>query len=568
MHRDRPDQRDQLHLRHHRHQRQRHRPRGHRGPRRRRCARSAAHPSATAGHTSASVSWTAPASDGGSAITGYTVTASPGGATCTTTGALTCTVTGLTNGTSYTFAITATNAVGTGPASAATTAVTPAPGPPTAPRTPTAVAGNARASVSWTAPASDGGSPITGYVVTASPGGASCVTSTLACAVTGLTNGTAYTFSIVATNSAGTGPASTATTAVTPAPSAPTAPRSPVATSGSRQVTVTWTAPADDGGSPITGYSVTAAPGGGTCTTTGALTCTVTGLTDGTAYTFAITATNAVGTGPSAGVAATPAAGSPGPVTGVLATARTSSIDVSWTPPTTGSPVDHYLVTASPGRATCRTSTTSCVLGGVEGVAYTVTVQAVDALGRVGQPGSASTTPVRAPQIATAPPADAPLTLTTDQGRISVVSPGQALTVLGTGFAAHSTATIAIYSTPVVLGTVVTDGNGNFAKPVVVPPELAAGTHTLVAYGVDPAGATHSMRMLVTVSKASGTGPAGSATAARGRGSSLASTGADVAAPLTGGIALTALGLGLLLVAQRRRAAAGARTSMPAARDD
>jgi hypothetical protein len=73
---------------------------------------------------SISVAWVAPASDGGASITGYTVTANPGGATCATTGALTCTVTGLTGGTGYTFTVTATNSVGTGPASAPSPAVT------------------------------------------------------------------------------------------------------------------------------------------------------------------------------------------------------------------------------------------------------------------------------------------------------------------------------------------------------------------------------------------------------------------------------------------------------------
>ncbi len=79
----------------------------------------------TAGDARVSVSWVAPADAGTSPITGYTATAAPGGATCTTTGATACTVTGLTNGTSYTFTVTATNVVGTGPASAASAPVTP-----------------------------------------------------------------------------------------------------------------------------------------------------------------------------------------------------------------------------------------------------------------------------------------------------------------------------------------------------------------------------------------------------------------------------------------------------------
>jgi uncharacterized protein (TIGR02145 family) len=80
---------------------------------------------ATAGNTSASVAFTAPSNNGGSVITGYTVTSNPGGITGTGSGSP-ITVSGLTNGTSYTFTVVAINAVGSSAASAASTAVTSA----------------------------------------------------------------------------------------------------------------------------------------------------------------------------------------------------------------------------------------------------------------------------------------------------------------------------------------------------------------------------------------------------------------------------------------------------------
>ena len=344
-------------------------------------------PGATRGNAQATVTWSTPSSNGGSPITGYTVTASPGSRTCLTTGTLTCTVTGLVNGTPYTFSITATNKNGDGPASTVTSAVTPA-GPPPAALNPTAIAGNAQASVSWLPPATTGGSPITSYLVTSSPGGRTCTYAVSTpesdtCTVTGLTNGTLYSFTVVATNGVGNGPAGTSNP-VTPM-TVPTAPLTPSATPASSQVVVKWLTPASDGGSPITSYTVVASPGGQTCTTNGALTCTVKGLTNGTTYTFSITATNIVGNGPAATLPPVTPLGTPSAVINPLATAGNAQATVTWTVPVTtgGSPITGYTVTSSPGGFSCSTSgALSCTVTGLtNGTTYTFTVKATTVVG-------------------------------------------------------------------------------------------------------------------------------------------------------------------------------------------
>ena len=244
---------------------------------------------AAAGNAQATVTFTAPG--GGAVVTGYTVTSTPGNITANGS-ASPITVTGLTNGTAYTFTVIATNANGNSPASTASNSVTPS-SVPGAPTIGTATAGNAQTIVAFTAPASNGGSPITGYTVTSNPGNITGTGSTSPITVTGLTNGTAYTFTVVATNANGNSLPSSASNSVTPS-TVPGAPTVGTATEGNAQVTVTFTAPASNGGSAITGYTVTSNPGNITGSGS-ASPITVTGLTNGTAYTFTVIATNANG---------------------------------------------------------------------------------------------------------------------------------------------------------------------------------------------------------------------------------------------------------------------------------
>jgi len=265
---------------------------------------------ATPGDGQVTLSWTAP-SNGGSTITGYQVS-SNNGESWTSLGqsARTHTFDGLTNGTSYTFKVRAVNSVGAG-AEATVTATPAAPATtPAAPENFTATPGDKYVALSWTVP-SDGGSPITGYQVSKDNGEnwTSLGQNIHGYFMTGLTNGTSYTFKVRAVNSVGVGTEATVSaTPVAPA-TTPAAPGNFIATPGDGQVKLTWTAPSDDGGSPITGYEVSKDNGASwTSLTQNNHTFTFTDLTNGTSYTFKVRAENSTGIGAEATATATPAA--------------------------------------------------------------------------------------------------------------------------------------------------------------------------------------------------------------------------------------------------------------------
>ncbi len=170
---------------------------------------------------------------------------------------------------------------------------------PGAPTIGTATAGNAQATVTFTAPGSNGGSAITGYTVTSNPGGLTGTGSASPITVTGLTNGTAYTFTVTATNAIGTGPASAASNSVTPA-TVPGAPTSLAATAGDMQISLSWTAPSDTGGG-ITNYEIYrgTTSGGETFLIElgNVLTYIDTAVTNGVTYYYKVSAKNSAGEG-------------------------------------------------------------------------------------------------------------------------------------------------------------------------------------------------------------------------------------------------------------------------------
>ena len=122
--------------------------------------------------------------------------------------------------------------------------------------------------------------------------------------------------------------------------------------------------------------------------------------------------------------------------------------------------------------------------------------------------------------------------------------PGGGLGVQGSGFAPNSLVTLVLHSTPVGLGTVTADANGNFTDTVTIPADTPPGDHTIIA--TDPDGDSASTAIVV-----SGTVTTTASNSASG--STLAFTGADIAAMTTLGALALAVGGFLVLMGRKRR---------------
>jgi trimeric autotransporter adhesin len=258
------------------------------------------------------LSWTAPWS-GTFPLQGYGIQmSSDGGVTWSTAVANTGdtstsrTITGLTNGTSYSFKVTALTVLG-GATSGASTPVAPV-APSTAPtftaetRPTTGTVGTAYSSYTFTA---SGTTPIAFTKATGDlPPGLTLSTGGVLSGIP--TTAGSYTFTVQAAN--GTTPNATTSSitivisaAPTPTPTPtpgdpPSAPREVSAVAGDASAEVRWSTPSSPGSFPVSSYQVTASPGGRGCMTT-ALTCTVSNLVNGTTYTFTVKALNGVGWG-------------------------------------------------------------------------------------------------------------------------------------------------------------------------------------------------------------------------------------------------------------------------------
>jgi outer membrane protein OmpA-like peptidoglycan-associated protein/predicted RNA-binding protein with TRAM domain len=302
-------------------------------------------------------------------------------------------------------AITLTNISGAGTKSAALT-VSGGVSAPGTPGTPTAVAGNASSTVTVVAP-STGGTPVT-YTVTASPGGATCTVTVPAtsCSVTGLTNGTSYTFAANATNTGGTSSSSVSSASVTPA-TVPGAPSIGSITAGDQQLSVPFTAPGSNGGASITNYKYST-DNGSTWTSAGSTTSpiVITGLTNGTTYDVKLRAVNPAGDGTaSVAVSATPVASVtvPGAPSIGSITAGDQQLSVPFTAPGSngGASITNYKYSTDNGSTwTSVGSTTSPIVitGLTNGTAYDVKLRAVNTAGDGTASSAVSATPV-APQV-------------------------------------------------------------------------------------------------------------------------------------------------------------------------
>ena len=298
-----------------------------------------------------------------------------------------------------------------------------------------------------------------------------------------LTAGTTYSWTVAAVNTAGDtlseSPARTFTVRTVPS-----VPRTPVAATSGTTLNLSWTAPANDGGSAGTGYRVRYRVFGSSDAWTqldrpaGTGSVAILGLPTSTKFEAQVAALNAVGQGPWSTLVSATTATTPGTPTGLRVTAGAGSLSVSWAKPSDGgSPITGYLLRYTPSGGSTTTlnpTTTSAVLSGLTpGVGYSVDVAAVNAVGTgsfasavQGTPTTGST-PTPTTTTTPKPPAGSTATTLTVAGGRTVVS-GAGATLSGklttSAGAAVSGRTVTVQSRPVGGSTWATVGTASTAS--------------------------------------------------------------------------------------------------------
>jgi hypothetical protein len=381
------------------------------------------------------LTWSAPSNDGGNAVTGYTVSATNTTTTTTTndvcgpdsdmTASLSCSVGGLVDGDAYTFEVAAINLAGTGTFSAASSPAVTFVANPQAPSITSATPGNGTVALVWVTPTSNGGSAITGYVVNETNTTTSVSSSDVCgptsdgstitnCTIGSLTNGDSYTFQVAAVNHVGQSPFSSPSSPTTPY-TTPGAPSISSVVPGNGSASLVWTAPSNNGGDAVSGYTVTAlnvttnATMTDACPTTvssAGTSCTVNGLTNGDSYVFEVAAINLAGPGVFSSTSS-PEIPYTSPKAPSIASVKAGVLSalVSWTAPSNngGSAVTGYTVSASNvttntittdacGPASDGSTSLSCTAANLSaGDSYTFTVAAINAAGAGAFSSSSST---------------------------------------------------------------------------------------------------------------------------------------------------------------------------------
>ena len=357
--------------------------------------------SAVADDEQVTLSWTAPASDGGSEITGYQYEQGDGNWISTQSTDTSHEVTGLVNGRSYTFRVRAINGVGPGAASRPSDRVTPA-RKPDAPTGLSARAGNGFVELDWTAPESDGGLRITVYEYEQDGSGTWISTRSAAASyrVPNLTNDQNYSFRVRAVNGLGASAESNFADA-TPTETlvVPDLPANLQAEAGHKSVRLSW----DQTGAIVSRYEYELDLSGDWIATGGkSKTHTVTGLTNDQSYTFRVRAVNSAGTSPpSTSRSATPEAQPPDQPTDLKARAGDQQVTLTWTAPRFdgGMAITDYEYQQDSGlwMSTGSTATSHTVPGLTNGATYEFWVRAVNSKGESEPSALVRATPTSTP---------------------------------------------------------------------------------------------------------------------------------------------------------------------------